>query len=519
MRIKTALLSVSDQKGIVELARQLSELKVKILSTGGTAQAIRTGGIPVTTVSEYTGFPEILDGRIKTLHPRIHAGVLARHDDPAHKTVLNEHGILPIGLVVVNLYPFSRTIQHKEVRLEEAIEQIDIGGPTLIRAAAKNFQYATVMVDPQDYPDVIAEMQLNSSETQRDTRWRLAQKAFQHTAAYDVTISGYLEKVNTFETELPPLITLNLIKKHSLRYGENPHQRAGIYQSQFAQDTGLIATQQRQGKALSFNNYMDLQAAWNLCAEFDDPFCTLIKHTNPCGAAVGSILSDAYQKALVCDPTSAFGSVVGFNREVDGETAEAMSSLFVEAVIAPGYSPGALKKLARKKNLRVIEMKGETKEHTEADIAFDFRKISGGFLIQENDLFSIGSQDLQTVTERTPSDHEIQDLLFAWKVCKHVKSNAIVCASQQQTLGIGAGQMSRLDAVRLATQKAQLRLENCVLASDAFFPFRDGIDEAARMGVKAAIQPGGSIRDKEVIQAADEQGMAMVFTSVRHFTH
>ena len=519
MPIKTALLSVSDRKGIAELARQLSEMEVEILSTGGTAQAIRAGGIPVTAVSEYTGFPEILDGRVKTLHPRIHAGILARHDDPAHQSILKENRIPVIGLVVVNLYPFSSTIQQEEVRLEEAIEQIDIGGPTLIRAAAKNFQYATVVVDPQDYPDVIAEMKLNSGETQRETRWRLARKAFQHTAAYDMTISGYLENLSVSERELPPLIALNLVRKGSLRYGENPQQRAALYQAQFSPDTGLIAAQQRQGKMLSFNNYVDLQAAWNLCAEFDEPFCALIKHTNPCGAAVGSLLSEAYQKALACDPTSAFGSVVGFNREVDTETAEAMSSLFVEAVIAPGYSPGALKRLARKKNLRVMEMNGGAKEHTAADIAFDFRKISGGFLIQDSDLSSIGPQDLKTVTERTPSDHEIQDLLFAWKVCKHVKSNAIVYVSQGQTVGIGAGQMSRVDSVRLAAQKAQLRLESSVLASDAFFPFRDGIDEAAGMGAKAVIQPGGSIRDEEVIRAADEQGMAMVFTSVRHFRH
>ena len=519
MKIEVALLSVSDRTEIVELASQLVGMHVRILSTGGTTQVLQEGGVPVTPVSEYTGFPEILEGRVKTLHPRIHAGILARQDLSGHRKVLLQHQISAIGLVVVNLYPFARTVAREGVTLQEAIEQIDIGGPTLIRAAAKNFQHVTVLVDPSDYSEVVAEMRGDDIQTRETTRWRLARKAFQHTAVYDAAISGYLERIGEEEAILPEVMVLRLEAAQTLRYGENPHQRAGLYRLQSSSDS-LVTARQKQGKQLSFNNYLDLEAAWSLCGEFQGPFCAIMKHTNPCGAAVGIAPSDAYQKALACDPVSAFGSVIGFNREVDGEAAKLVSALFVEAVIAPGYEPGALKIFSRKKNLRVMEIGPAAKGQKEPPKnEFDFKKISGGFLVQERDRHPIRQDDLKVPTRRAPSEEEIQDLLFAWSVCKHVKSNAIVLARQGQVVGIGAGQMSRVDSVRLAAQKAQLSLAGCVMASDAFFPFRDGLDEAARIGVKAVIQPGGSVRDEEVVAAADEQDVAMAFTGVRHFKH
>lgn len=519
MKIEVALLSVSDRTGIVELARQLVEMQVRLLSTGGTAQVLQEGGIPVTPVSEYTGFPEILEGRVKTLHPRIHAGILARQDLPRHRKVLLQHQISAIGLVVVNLYPFAQTVAREGVTLQEAVEQIDIGGPTLIRAAAKNFQHVTVLVDPSDYSEVVAEMRGGGIQTRESTRWRLARRAFQHTSVYDAAISSYLEGIGEQEQVLPEVMVLRLEAAQTLRYGENPHQRAGLYRLQSSSD-GLVMARQKQGKQLSFNNYLDLHAAWSLCGEFQSPFCAIVKHTNPCGAAEGIGLSDAYEKALACDPVSAFGSVIGFNREVDGAAAKLVSGLFVEAVIAPSYEVEAVEIFSRKKNLRVMEIgtaAGKRKESPQNE--FDFKKISGGFLVQEWDRHSIRQAELKVATRRPPSEEEIKDLLFAWSVCKHVKSNAIVLARHRQVVGIGAGQMSRVDSVRLAAQKAQLSLAGCVMASDAFFPFRDGLDEAARIGVKAVIQPGGSVRDKEVVAAADEHDVAMVFTGVRHFKH
>ena len=519
MKIETALLSVYDKEGVVELAERLTEMKIQILSTGGTAGVLKKVGIPVIAVSDYTGSPEILDGRVKTLHPRIHGGILARHGDSAHQAVLQENEMSAIGLVVVNLYPFSKTIEREGMTMEEAIEQIDIGGPTMIRGAAKNHKYTTVLVDPSDYLEVLAEMGEQAGETKEATRRRLASKAFHHTVGYDAAIAGYFEDQKSPTEALPTTINLALMQKSSLRYGENPHQAAGLYQPWFSPSAGLVSAKQHQGKELSFNNYLDLESAWNFCSEFEEPCCVIIKHTNPCGAAQSSELPEAYEKALACDPLSAFGSVVAFNREVNGDTAELMRSLFIEAVIAPGFHGDALELFSKKKNLRVMEMGENALQRDPAGKWFDFKKISGGFLVQNKDLYYMKRGELKTVTERAPTDDETDDLLFAWVVSKHVKSNAIVYARGGQTVGIGGGQMSRVDSVRLGAEKAQLSLENSVLASDGFFPFRDAIDEAAGAGVKAVIQPGGSIRDEEAIAAANEHGMAMVFTGIRHFKH
>ena len=519
MKIRTAVVSVYDKEGVVELAQRLTDMGVRILSTGGTSQVLKQAGIPVVAISDYTGFPEILEGRVKTLHPRIHGGILARHDDPAHQQVLEENNISPIGLVVVNLYPFVQTIQKPDVSREEAIEQIDIGGPTMIRAAAKNHQHITVVVDPADYSEVLAEMSDQGGETSEAKRRSLARKAFHHTAAYDTAIAGYFHNLESDEEELPSVIDLGLQQINTLRYGENPHQKAALYQPLFLPPAGLIGAKQHQGKELSFNNYLDLESAWSLCREFQGSACAIMKHTNPAGAALGSGLAEAYQRALACDPISAFGSIIAFNREVDEKTAKLISSLFVESVIAPAYHSAALEIFAKKKNLRVMEMEEEVLSGEDTGEGFDFKKISGGFLVQEKDLLKAAATELKTVTERAPTKEETRDLRFAWTVCKHVKSNAIVLARDEQTLGIGAGQMSRVDSVRLATQKAALSLENCVMASDGFFPFRDAIDEAAQAGVRAVIQPGGSIRDAEAIGAANEHKMAMVFTGIRHFRH
>ncbi|RPI28304.1 MAG: bifunctional phosphoribosylaminoimidazolecarboxamide formyltransferase/IMP cyclohydrolase PurH [Acidobacteria bacterium] len=517
MVIQTALVSVSNKEGVVDFCRELVGLGVRILSTGGTAKLLLQEGIKVEKVSDYTGFPEILGGRVKTLHPKIHGGILALHDDPAHQRVLQEHGISPIGLVVVNLYPFVQTIQREGVTLPEAIEQIDIGGPSMIRAAAKNSRYVTVVVDPADYAKVIAQMKVNGCQTSPEERFRLSRKAFEHTSSYDSAIAAYLRQQESGAKEgpqeLPKAMSLHLTKRQDLRYGENPHQRAALYA--VGQPAGLVAAKQLQGKELSFNNYIDLQAASGLAAEFADPFCAIIKHTNACGSAVGATLADAYERAYECDPVSAFGSVIGFNRVVDAQTAEKMSSLFVEAIIAPGYEAAALEIFASKKNLRLME--ASASQLGSAD--FDFKKIAGGFLVQDQDLHYLNEKDLKVVTDRAPTPAEITDLLFAWNIAKHVKSNAIIYVKDKRTVGVGAGQMSRVDSARIAVQKARVPLAGAVMASDAFFPFRDGIDEAAKSGIRAVIEPGGSLRDDEVIQAANEHGMAMVFTGIRHFKH
>ena len=519
MKVEYALLSVSDKQGLVEFARGLSNLGIRLLSTGGTGKALAEAGIPFTKVSEHTGFPEILDGRVKTLHPKIHGGILARHDDPAHQATLKEHGIPPIGLVVVNLYPFVRTISREGVTVEEAIENIDIGGPTMIRAAAKNCAYLSVVVDPSDYDAVVAELQTHQGEISRETRWELARKAFHHTAAYDAAISGYFDRQLSQEKEdLPPVINLNLVRVAALRYGENPHQRAALYRPQFLPVSGLVGSRQLHGKQLSFNNYIDLQGAWGLISEFSSTACAIIKHTNPCGAALGSTPAEAFERALECDPVSAFGSIVSFNREVDLATAEAMSRLFVEAVIAPAFSDDALEKLSAKKNIRIMLMSPETAPGDSIG-ELDLKRIAGGILAQDIDRYFMKADDLKVVTRRRPSDEEIEELLFAWTVCKHVKSNAIVYTKDRRTVGVGAGQMSRVDSARLAAEKARSPLDGAVMASDAFFPFRDGLDEAASRGIRAVIEPGGSVRDEEVIQAADEHDIAMVFTGIRHFKH
>jgi phosphoribosylaminoimidazolecarboxamide formyltransferase/IMP cyclohydrolase len=515
MKIETALLSVSDKTGIAEFARHLDEMGVTILSTGGTARALQEAGVPVLKVADYTGFPEILEGRVKTLHPRIHGGILARHDDAGHQQTLAEHNIAPIGLVAVNLYPFSETVAREGVTLDEAIEKIDIGGPSMVRAAAKNSAHVTVVVDPEDYPKIVAEMAANEGQTSSETRFELCRKAFEHTAAYDAAISTYFDNLSESEDELPQAVAFSLTQVTSLRYGENPHQKAALYRPRFSPPEGLVKAHQHQGKELSFNNYVDLEAAWALCQEFEEPFCGILKHTNPCGAAIGNSPSEAYEKALATDPVSAFGSIIGFNRIVDGEAAAQVKKLFVEAVIAPGYSPEALEILAGKKNLRVMELAPEENPGRR----LDYKKIYGGFLVQDRDAFYTRAKDLKVVSKRKPTAEETTDLLFAWSVCKHVKSNAILFARDGQTVGVGAGQMSRVDSVMLATRKAQLPTAGAVMASDAFFPFRDGVDEAAKAGISAVIQPGGSIRDQEAIDAADEHGMVMVLTGVRHFKH
>ena len=514
MRIKTALISVSDKTGLGSFARSLMELGVQIISTGGTARTLEEEGVSVTRVSERTGFPEILEGRVKTLHPRIHAGILARHADPAHRQTLAKHDIGAIELVVVNLYPFSKTVARPDVSREEAVEQIDIGGPALVRAAAKNSDSVAIVVDSGDYPRVIAEMKAGKGNIALSIRQALATKAFQQTSAYDAAIATWMETVGHQEEDrLPAGLLLNLKQRATLRYGENPHQRASLYSS--GPPAGHLAATQHQGKELSFNNLVDMDSAWALCREFDRPACCIIKHNNPCGAALGNSSAETYRKALECDPVSAFGSVIAFNRSVDERTAEEMSQLFVEVVIAPFYDSDALERFSRKKNLRVIEMP----QQSDSSSPLNLRSIEGGFLVQDRDAFYLKAEDLEVVSQVEPAEDQLRDLLFSWTVCKHVKSNAIVLAKDDRTLGIGAGQMSRVDSVELSVRKAKLSLAGSVMASDAFFPFPDSIEAAARAGVKAVIQPGGSIRDQEVVESADRHGLTMVFTGIRHFRH
>jgi len=507
---KTALISVSDKTGLVELGRDLTELGYSILSTGGTLQTLNEAGIGATAVSEHTGFPEILDGRVKTLHPRIHAGILARHDDAGHAGKLADLEIDPITLVVVNLYPFEETVSQPDVALIDAIEQIDIGGPTMLRAAAKNYRHVAAVVNPGDYPAIVAEMKSSGGLISTETRQALALKTFQHTARYDAAIADYLSDQ---EERVGFASQLNLIglKKADLRYGENPHQKAALY---LTGGEGVASARQLHGKELSYNNYLDLDGAWALVSEFSEIACAIIKHTNPSGVAQAANQAEAYRRALECDPVSAFGSIIAFNRAVEASTAEEMKSLFVEAIIAPSFEPHAFEVLAAKKNLRLMKMDGL------GSSAKVLRQVSGGILVQGADDVLIPSEsDLRVVTARTPNAGISRDLLFAFAVCKHVKSNAIVFAQGERSLGIGAGQMSRVDSVRLAVEKAQLPLQGAVMASDAFFPFRDGLDLAAQSGISAVIQPGGSRRDSEVIAAANEHGMIMVFTGMRHFKH
>ncbi|MGD0222316.1 MAG: bifunctional phosphoribosylaminoimidazolecarboxamide formyltransferase/IMP cyclohydrolase [Terriglobia bacterium] len=515
-KISRALISVSNKSGILELASGLISLGVELLSTGGTAKLLREKGLKVRDVSDLTGFPEMLDGRVKTLHPKVHGGLLAIRSNPEHQAQVKEHGIEFIDMVVVNLYPFEKTAMKPGVTLEELIENIDIGGPSMLRSAAKNFEDVTVLVDAADYPGVLEEMKMNGGSVSRESRARLARKAFAATAAYDGAISTTLQKMAN--GEFPEALHLNYRKVMDLRYGENPHQKAALYRSPAASGRGLASARQLQGKELSYNNLVDLEAAWRLVQEFGEPTTVIIKHTNPCGAATGVTLVESYMRALEVDPVSAFGSVIAFNRAVNGPTAGELSKLFVEAVVSPGFEPAALERLAGKKNLRLVDMSATAGD----DIGLQFKAVGGGLLVQTPD--SLPAQPLlwKCVTERQPSPEEAEAMIFAWRIVKHVKSNAIVYARAGVLVGVGAGQMSRVDSVKLGALKARdLRhaLEGTVLASDAFFPFPDGVEEAARNGVAAIVQPGGSVRDSEVIAAANQHHMAMVLTGVRHFSH
>ncbi|MGA3195414.1 MAG: bifunctional phosphoribosylaminoimidazolecarboxamide formyltransferase/IMP cyclohydrolase [Terriglobales bacterium] len=519
-RIGRAILSVTDKSGLVEFAGKLAGLGVELVSTGGTAKLLRESGIAVKDISELTGFPEMLDGRVKTLHPKVHGGILHRREDAGHRAAVAEHGIPAIDMVVVNLYSFEKTAAKPGVHFEELVENIDIGGPSMIRSAAKNFQDVAVVTSPADYGAIAEEMGRSGGALSRETKWRLAQKAFATTAAYDSAIASTLERVEDFQLPgsgagstagaFPSNLRLNFRKKIDLRYGENPHQKAAMY----ADDSGagVAHAAQVQGKELSYNNIVDLQAAWDLAQEFDEPVCAIIKHTNPCGAATGKNLAEAYVRALECDPVSAFGGVIGVNRPVDAAAAGEMAKLFLEVIAAPAFEAGAKEVFASKRNLRLVEVPAGQQKWV-------LKNISGGMLVQDADLHKLSESDLKVVTKRAPTAEERRALLFAWKVCKHVKSNAILYARDGQTVGVGAGQMSRVDSCKLGAMKAQLPLKGTVAASDAFFPFPDGVEEIARTGATAIIQPGGSVRDQEVIEAADRLGLAMIFTGVRHFRH
>lgn len=516
-KILRGLISVTDKTGLEGFARELAGFGVEIISTGGTARLLRQAGLTVRDVSEVTGFPEMLDGRVKTIHPRILGGVLAIRDNPAHRDALAAHGIAGIDLVVVNLYAFEKAAAREGASLAELIENIDIGGPTLIRAAAKNYQDVAVVVSPAQYPAIIEEMKQSGGELSLATRWSLAQRAFALTAAYDRAISACLSRIESPTgapagpvPPLPAVLDIRLDKALALRYGENPHQSAALYSDLTG---GIAGARQLHGKELSYNNLVDLDAAWQLAAEFDRPAAAIIKHTNPCGCAEQETLAEAYRKAFECDPVSAYGGVLGFNRRVDVETAREIGKTFIEAIAAPDYSGDALGVLTARKNLRLLKVTAPRSD----DLVI--KTISGGLLAQTPDLHRFDRKDALVKTARTPTLEEWAALEFAWKVVKHVKSNAIVYARLGQTAGVGAGQMSRVDSVKLGAMKAVLPLQGTVLASDAFFPFPDGVEEAARHGVTAIIQPGGSVRDDEVTAAADRLGLAMVFTGVRHFRH
>jgi phosphoribosylaminoimidazolecarboxamide formyltransferase/IMP cyclohydrolase len=518
--IRRALISVSDKTGLAELAHYLGNNQVEILSTGGTARHLRGEGIPVVDVSDFTGFPEILDGRVKTLHPKIHGGLLAIRSNPSHQEQVQAQGFKPIDMVVVNLYPFREAAARADATFPEVVEQIDIGGPSMIRSAAKNSESVAVVTDPGDYAWILNELQANHCSLGPATRFILAQKAFAHTAAYDGAIAGYLaERVwgskGPAKTEqgLPRLDTLSLEKVKDLRYGENPHQRAALYRRIGQPRVGVAGAEVLHGKELSYNNLVDAEAAWNLVGEFDMAAAAIIKHNNPCGTAQADMLCGAYVTARECDPVSAYGSVVALNRNVEEDVATEIASTFVELVLAPGFSEKALEILTAKKNLRLLRMS------LQPTSSMEHKEIGGGFLLQDRDLYRVTPDQLKVVTKRAPTDAELEALMFGWRVVKHVKSNAIVLCDTRRTLGVGAGQMSRVDSVKLATQRALFPLQGCVMASDAFFPFPDGIVTAAGFGVKAVIQPGGSLRDAEAIEAADAHDMAMVCTGIRHFWH
>jgi len=518
--VRRALISVSDKTGIVDFARALAELGVTLLSTGGTFRLLQENGIEVTEVSDHTGFPEIMDGRVKTLHPKIHGGILGRRgqDDG----VMAEHDIAPIDMVVVNLYPFSATVARPDCTLTDAIENIDIGGPTMVRACAKNHAHTTIVVDAGDYARVLDEIAAQHGTVSDATRFDLAVKAFEHTAGYDAAIADYLgSRVPGGEDDFPRTYNLQFAKKQAMRYGENPHQNAAFYVEADAAEASVATAVQRNGKALSFNNVADTDAAFECVKAFTETACVIVKHANPCGVAVGATAQEAYEKAFATDPTSAFGGIIAFNVPLDAETARAIiDRQFVEVIIAPGVEEAALAIVAEKQNVRLLDVGAHWPGTRER--AHDFKRVTGGLLVQDRDLGMVGRDELTVVTERVPSEQEMRDLAFAWKVAKYVKSNAIVYAKGGQTIGVGAGQMSRVYSAKIAGIKAAdegLSVPGSVMASDAFFPFRDGIDAAAAAGIAAVIQPGGSMRDQEVIDAANEAGIAMVFTGMRHFRH
>jgi phosphoribosylaminoimidazolecarboxamide formyltransferase/IMP cyclohydrolase len=515
VKVRRALLSVSDKRGVVEFARALAELGVEIVSTGGTASALQDAGLEVRSISDYTGFPEIMDGRVKTLHPKLYAGLLAVREHPEHRQALTEHDIEPVDLVCVNLYPFERTAARRGVPDAEVIENIDIGGPTMIRAAAKNHAYAAVVVSPESYDAVIEELRLNDGALSPQTRESLAAEAFAYTARYDTGIARWFAER---EEDFPDLYVRAYEKVLDLAYGENPHQRAAYYSQVGARMHVLSMIKQHHGKELSFNNLLDLDAARRVAREFEVPACVIVKHNNPCGVALGRTAREAYERAFAADPISAFGGIVVVNRPVDGALAESLAEQFVEVLFAPGYDEAALDVLTeRKKNLRILE-DNERRVPLAGDR--DLKPVLGGLLVQDGDTDLIDRSEMEVVTEREPSEAEWGEMLFAWKVCKHVKSNAIVLGKDLTTAGIGAGQMSRVDSVRLAVEKSRLdSLRGAALASDAFFPFADGPELAIEHGVTAIIQPGGSVRDDEVVAAADAAGVAMVFTRRRHFRH
>ena len=516
--IKRALISVSDKTGIIDFAHELNTMNVEILSTGGTFKLLRDNNIPAIEVSDYTGFPEMMDGRVKTLHPKIHGGILARRGQD--EAVMQAHAIEAIDMVIVNLYPFKEATSKDNCTLENAIENIDIGGPTMVRAAAKNHNHVNIVVRSNDYTNIIAEMKANNNSTSLTTRFDLAIKAFEHTAQYDGMIANYFGRlVPGGSSEFPRTFNLQVTKTQDLRYGENPHQKAAFYVEDEISSASISGANQLQGKELSFNNIADTDSALETVKQFTNPACVIVKHANPCGVSTCNTIQEAYEKAYATDPESAFGGIIAFNRELDANTAQLITDRqFVEVLIAPKVSEEAKNIISSKKNLRLLEF-GEDNLN---DTGYDLKRVNGGLLVQEKDLATITAKDLQVVSKRQPTAEEIEDLLFTWKVAKMVKSNAIVYGKNAQTIGIGAGQMSRVNSARIAVIKAEhanLEVKGSMMASDAFFPFRDGIDNAAIAGVSGVIQPGGSMRDQEVIDAADEHGLVMVFTGIRHFRH
>jgi phosphoribosylaminoimidazolecarboxamide formyltransferase / IMP cyclohydrolase len=520
--IKQALISVSDKTGVLDFARALADMGVRILSTGGTAKLLADNGIAVTEVADYTGFPEMLDGRVKTLHPKVHGGILARRDFPEHVAALEKHGIPTIDMVVVNLYPFQQTIAREHCSLEDAIENIDIGGPAMLRSSAKNHKDVTVICDPSDYAQVLSEMKVGNGEVSFETKFTLAKKVFAHTAQYDGAITNYFtslgeDKAHATRSSYPATLNLHFDKVQEMRYGENPHQSAAFYRETNPQAGALANYAQLQGKELSYNNIADADAAWECVKTFDEAACVIIKHANPCGVAVGVSPLEAYSKALQTDPTSAFGGIIAFNRELDGNAAEAVAKQFVEVLIAPSFTEQAKKVFAAKQNVRLLQIPlGDAVNN------YDFKRVGGGLLVQSPDAKNVALAELKVVTKKQPTPQQLQDLMFAWRVAKFVKSNAIVFCANSMTMGVGAGQMSRIDSARIATIKAQnagLSLVGTAVASDAFFPFRDGLDVVVEAGATSVIHPGGSMRDQEVIDAADEHGIVMVLTGTRHFRH